>query len=291
MKAYSNLKFRLRVLLFLVILLTPGYYAFSQGCSDAGFCMLPGIKPVDQRTGGDNLFQAGFNFGSGDRETDVTGYTLSYRRFLNQSFDLGMKLNYQRVTGPLGTVSGFSDLFVSSNLKMRSPFIFTAGLKIPLNKSDVRSFPMEYQPSVGTLDLLAGVAYEKNGFGLSFGIQQPLNQNNFSLDSIRSYSRKADLLFRLFYQWDILDHKLTLTPSVLNIYHLGEDTYEFENGTQSDIDGSAGLTLNANFYVTWHVNTNFDIELFFATPFIVREVRPDGLTRSFVAGFELGYRF
>jgi hypothetical protein len=291
MKKYTCPELHHYVSLLLILISAVNYRAYTQGCSDAGFCTLPGIKPVQEMSDLHNQVGVGVNFGFGDLNTNVTGYNLSYRRNLNDHIDFGVKVNYQHTDGPLGSVAGLSDLFLSSNFKTNSPVLFTLGLKIPLDRSDNRPFPMEYQPSVGTYDLLAGIAYEKNGLGLSFGLQQPLDQNEFSLDSIRAYIRQGDLLFRIFYQWNILNQKITLTPSILNIYHLGEDTYEFENGIQSNIEGSAGLTLNANIYATWHINSKFDFEIFFATPFIVRETRPDGLTRSFVTGLDLVYRF
>ena len=276
---------------YTILMIRPTAVSLAQGCSDAGFCTLSGIKPEKVMFEEANQFGFGLNVGAGDLDTDVLGLNLSYRRNLSKILNLGLRASYQRVSGALGTVSGLSDLFISSNIKVAEHITFTGGLKVPFNRSTSASFPMEYQSSVGTFDLLLGAAWESNGFGISAGYQQPLTQNDYRYDSISSFTRKPDLILRIFYQWPILKDKITVTPSILNIYHVGEDSYTYENLTSSPITGSSGLTLNANVYATWHINQSFDLALLFATPFIVRDTRPDGLTRSFVTGVELKYRF
>ncbi|MFV8337123.1 hypothetical protein ACNQF7_13715 [Flavobacterium sp. RSP29] len=44
------------------------------------------------------------------------------------------------------------------------------------------------------------------------------------------------------------------------------------------------MTINGNIIGAYAINTKNSIELSLATPFVVREVRPDGLTRKFTAG-------
>jgi len=65
---------------------------------------------------------------------------------------------------------------------------------------------------------------------------------------------------------------------------LGEDSFENIFGKRENIKGSDGLTINGNLISAYQLNKNNSIELSVATPFVVRETRPDGLTRSFTAG-------
>ncbi len=72
-------------------------------------------------------------------------------------------------------------------------------------------------------------------------------------------------------------------PNVLFLYHLGEDRYENTLGNRQNIDGSDGLTINGNLISAYQINKTDSIELSLVTPFVVRTIRPDGLTRSFTA--------
>ena len=79
-----------------------------------------------------------------------------------------------------------------------------------------------------------------------------------------------------------LNSRLKLTPSILPIYHLTNDKYTDESNIKTEIKGSRGLTLNGNLYLDYEINSKSVLQLNLGMPFVVREVRLDGLTRSFV---------
>ena len=58
-----------------------------------------------------------------------------------------------------------------------------------------------------------------------------------------------------------------------------------------EIEGSQGLTLNWNLYLDYELNNDQALQLNVGSPFIVRDTRPDGLTRSFVASLEYRIKF
>jgi hypothetical protein len=58
-----------------------------------------------------------------------------------------------------------------------------------------------------------------------------------------------------------------------------------------EVDGSEGLTLNATVDARYRINERWAIELAYGSPLIVREERPDGLTRSMVLNVGLRYAF
>ena len=137
-------------------------------------------------------------------------------------------------------------------------------------------------------------------------IQQPLsgtNRNTFlpaywntaaanKYSPTNTFKRKGDVLLRAGYNL-ITKNKLDLNIGLLGIYHLGEDTYI--NGNVSNdaiaLTGSAGLTLNGTAALRYKVNDKFSLGLSGGVPFVVRDIRPDGLTRKFVISPEIIFNF
>ena len=75
------------------------------------------------------------------------------------------------------------------------------------------------------------------------------------------------------------------------IYHLDEDSYEDIFSKRQQLNGSKGITLNANIIGNYRINNRNSIELSLAAPFVVRDIRPDGLTRKFTAAIEYQFSF
>jgi hypothetical protein len=163
---------------------------------------------------------------------------------------------------------------------------------------------MDYQSSLGTFDLIFGIGYEIKKIQFIAAIQQPLTQNdnlfiatNYPINSglrtfqsTNKFKRSGDVLLRISYPITI-DSKLKLTPSILPIYHLTNDKYTEDSNVQKEITGSQGLTLNANAFLDYEFNSKNIIQLNLGIPFIVRDTRPDGLTRSFIANIEYRIKF
>lgn len=205
----------------------------------------------------------------------------------------------------------------------------TVGLRLPTGRTnaisskgpqnvitplDLRSYalPMPYQTGLGTLDLLVGVQYRYKRWTGALAYQHVLdhgNDNQFShhawfndpavLDYFEStmLERGNDLVARAQYTYGC--GRLTLQPGLLGIYRLTEDsklvpTTNLSEGpgmTRMTIAGSSGLTINATVDLRYKLTERWAVEAMFGTPLVVREVRPDGLTRTLVTGFGLRYRF
>jgi hypothetical protein len=58
-----------------------------------------------------------------------------------------------------------------------------------------------------------------------------------------------------------------------------------------NIQGSAGLTLNLNAFLDYNITEKSGIQFSAGMPLLVRETRPDGLTRSFIASLEYKISF
>jgi hypothetical protein len=291
--------------------------SMAQGCSDAGVCTLHSIK--DNTGSGDkdsktkNNLVIGVGYGKGERSTDnYTGY-IEYTRSLSSATAITGKLNYNSIRGELANTNGLGDIFLSvshrfdAGKKWQKSVV--AGIKLPLDNADkimngIR-LPMPYQTSLGTTDLVLAINYNRKSFGATLAWQQPLratNDNQFLPGNYpdepltlkywptKSFSRKADLVGRISYSIRT-NNRFSIRPGLLGIYHLANDTYLDDNNNRKPIYNSTGLTLNANVFVGYKFKKGDGLELSLGTPFVVRDQRPDGLTRSFVASLEYQFRF
>ncbi|MBP9194975.1 MAG: hypothetical protein KBF57_09835, partial [Saprospiraceae bacterium] len=247
-------------------------------------------------------------FGLADNSISVYGNYLEYYRQISGKLGLDVKLTSLGQQGNGISTFGLSDIFVNANYKLSERFKLTVGTKIPLSQANKKvnnlALPMDYQASLGTTDLVFGLGFEIKKIQLVAAIQQPLTQNNnafLSADypvnselskfqSTQQFVRSGDILLRVSYPLNI-SHKLTLTPSILPIYHLTNDKFTDEFNVIKEIQGSQGLTLNGNAYLDYELNSKSIIQLNVGVPFIVRDSRPDGLTRSFIANLEYRVKF
>ncbi len=285
-------------------------HTYAQGCSDAGFCTINSFKPnITDSTGiTNNQLKVGAFFGKADNSISVYGIYLEYNRQINEKFGLDSKITTLAQDGNGISVFGASDIFVNVNYKGGKGLKFTLGTKIPLTDAS-RTYnnlplPMDYQASLGTLDLIFGIGYEIRKIQFVAAIQQPVTQNNNqfidtnyptnselrTFQSTNKFERSGDVLFRVSYPIN-LSSKLKLTPSILPIYHLANDKYTDEFNVQKEIKGSQGLTLNGNAYLDYEINSKNSVQFIMGIPFIVRDARPDGLTRSFIANLEYRIKF
>lgn len=299
-----------KFLVSIVLLSVVSIFSYGQGCSDAGFCTINTFKPNSGESLKitNNQFNIGMFIGKADLSIAAYGTYLEYNRNLNKQFGIGAKLTTLAQSGNGIATFGLSDIFLNANYKPSEKLTFTFGAKLPLSNAsktrDLLPLPMDYQASLGTLDLILGIGYEFKKIQFVAALQQPLTQNknqflaskypaNTELrkfQSTNSFERSGDVLLRISYPIT-LHSKLRLTPSLLPIYHLKEDNYTDEQNSKRVINGSEGLTLNGNAYLDYQLNPKNSIQLSVGMPFTVREVRPDGLTRSIIANIEYRIRF
>lgn len=303
----TNLKF-ISLVTLLLFLLTNN--AYGQGCSDAGFCTINSFKPnaTDSINTLNNQFKVGAFYGKADNSITVYGNYLEYNRRVNQRFGFDTKLTTLAQKGNGISVFGLSDIFLNANYQINKKAKLTIGVKIPLSKANETHnklpLPMDYQASLGTFDLILGLGYEIKKVQLALAVQQPLTQNDNqfiavsyplesklrTFQSTYKFKRSGDALLRISYPVN-LNSDFTLTPSLLPIYHIANDKYTDELNVEREIKGSRGITLNGNIYLDYKINHRNIIQLNLGMPFISRDTRPDGLTRSFIANLEYRVRF
>lgn len=289
----------------------------AQGCSDAGFCTINSFKPSISNSQDSNKIKElpnqiklGISFGKADHNILILANYLEYNRVLSKKWGIDVKLTSILQSGKTVQVWNLSDIFLNLNYTVLKNLKATFGLKAPLNLANRnyqgQALPMDYQSSLGTIDILAGVGYELKGLQIVAAIQQPIsqNKNNFvntmvndtslsSFQSTNKFKRAGDVLLRFSYPFKIGKH-LKLTPSLLGIYHFTNDKYtdsSMGQNLQKIIQGSNGLTLNAVGFIDYTINAQHSLQLNGGVPFVVRKVRPDGLTRSFIVSLEYRFKF
>lgn len=304
------MKTRITILLSLLIVFISENTILGQGCSDAGICTVSGIKPgmFDTLSGSKNKIVLGGSIAKADHDISIIGNYLEYSRNISNKFSFHSKITSIRQEG--NQISNFklSDFYVISNFLINNYSKILVGIKIPLSdansKKDNYSLPMDYQSSLGTFDLILGLNFKIKQFQLAIGYEQALtkNKNEFlaedfpswhvlnDFQSTNHFRRKADALVRLAYPYTPLS-KLKITPAVLAIYHLANDEYDNAFNTTLEIIGSKGLTLNGNVFIDYELHPKHSVQLSGGFPFVVRDNRPDGLTRKYVLNLEYGFKF
>lgn len=298
--------------LFFLLLISAGiiYNAKGQGCSDAGFCTAGSIKPSIKNDSIRNSLGFTFSYAKGERGTTVITPQFEPQFKVSDRSMVQIKIPFVFIKGSIGSINGIGDVILSYNYKLdsvlRNPVVLTIGTRIATGtssyKNDSISMPMPYQVSLGTTDLILGARMElKKGFSLSIAYQQPLanrNQNGFDSAAyknlmksnglkadenyfISSYlERKGDLLLRIDKLFTF--KKGVISIGLLPIYHLGNDKARINKATTITVENSKGLTLNANVGMYYKLNKKLELSAIAAAPVIVRQSRPDGLTRSFI---------
>lgn len=316
------MNFKSLICLFCIItsnaLLTSVY---SQGCSDAGLCTTGGMKHENGSENG-GTFTLNNQFGKGEQSVNIYSVQLEYRHVIKDKYAFQVKLPWIFANGDLGNNNGIGDItlagtfqnLVNKDWKLNA----TVGFKFPTGKTNddyqtsiarfnPYSLPMPYQTGLGTFDLLLGADIRnEKGWLFAAGLQIPLIQNNrnrFDTGAVAYVSkaapyftssnlnRRPDLVARIERQFK-LNEKTRFQIGFVPIYHLGVDRYTpvFGSTEELELEGSDGLTLNLGGGFQYLASEHLSLNIKYASPLLVRKVRPDGLTRAFVVGLEIAYK-
>lgn len=246
-----------------------------------------------------SYLKIGVSFGLADYGIKIWGNYLEYT-YAYGKLQGNIKLLSLGHIGNGISVWGLGDILLSGSYRINSFLNISLGVKTPLNKGNAfykkKPLPMDYQASLGTYDIILGIATGYKKFSLNAGIQYPIVQNgnmflpiaNSTISHIpptNAFKRAPDILLRLSYPFYI-GQKVTLSPSILPIFHLANDQYTDLNNQRQIIRGSQGLTLNLNLYLDYKIDSKQNLQLSLGAPVITRKARPDGLTRHFITNLE-----
>lgn len=296
-----------KIIFIVVILLAANMTA--QGCSDAGICSINHGFTIEEKKFKNTLEFAAI-YGEGEADVVYFSPYIAYTKRFNDRFSFTGKVTFSIANGSFGTRSQLGDAFLIGNYtfkeKHEQQWSVLSGFKFPFTASNLKingySLPLDYQSSLGTIDLFLGTNWHYKHWDINGALQLPvvnLNKNSYfkeyggtnDFPSTNLFRRKPDALVRATYAIKTPNKKFTFKPNVLFIYHLGEDSFENIFGRRESIQGSDGLTINGILITSYTVSKQSSLELTLAAPFVVRDIRPDGLTRSFVAGIQYQYSF
>ncbi len=295
----------------------------AQGCSDAGVCTSGGLKAGFNEDKKGIYWGVGASAAVGERLTFIGQIPLDVRWVFSPKFTLQLKSSYQLVFGDLGSTRGFTDPIISLSSTLwaneeedLNSFKLNGilGYKMPINSANksiesngVRYvLPMPYQTSLGTHDIIGGLSFIAEATQISVAAQVPIDQNNKNEFNFNNWTAYPNTEYVAYFQSSFLNRAPDLfarydriistksgmfTYGGMLIYHLQNDQLADSTGNGGvyeyrDIEGSKGATINLNVQYTKYIpESNDRWELGLAFPILVRESRPDGLTRAFVLSF------
>lgn len=295
----------MKIKLTLLLLLCSFSIKFSQaqGCSDAGVCTAGALHSEAGEEGYKNSVQLYAIYGIGDGLTSIFTPQVDVNIGIAKKGSLQLRLPYVFASGNLGSTNGLGDVIANytHRLYAKDSFEFrvTVGGRFATNTANLandtgRALPMPYQTSLGTNDLLLGLSATYKKWNFAVGFQLPLSQNNQNgfipgglNDNDSDYfasnklTRSADIILRAERKFTY--KKLQWAVGVLPIYHIAND--EIENPLTEErveVPNSSGLTLNMVMSAKYPLRDNLSFNASLGFPLVVRENRPDGLTRGFV---------
>jgi hypothetical protein len=322
-------------LLLLAAALLASNSSSAQGCSDAGVCTAGPIGELyvatdSLATGTEprHMVRLSYSYAIGERGVMVQQIVPELAWGFTERWGVQVKVPYMSASGHLGSNSGLSDPTLTTSYafiaERERRLQAVAGVKIPVGDANAladnsstaqmtRSLPMPYQTSLGTTDLLLGLAYRHKRITTTLAYQHVLANNNRNgfrhsawmddMDALGYFEswelvRANDAVARI--QYAIPIGKLAVQPGLLAIYHTAKDqrleALPTENGGILEprlvaVDGSEGPTLNLTLDARYRFNALWALELAYGSPLLVRSERPDGLTRSMVLSIGLAHRF
>jgi hypothetical protein len=284
--------------------------ATAQGCSDAGFCTLSSYKHGAAKSSAPAVWSLaiGTNIGKADNNITAWGQYVEIGKQTSKNNLLAIRINSLGQNGNGISQFALADLYINNTYSLNKDWQLSTGLKLPFTNGNRKTMsaplPMDYQASLGTVDLILGASRNFNKWQFSLALQQPLiqNKNMFVSETLPSssvfkqfvttnnYKRSGDVMLRISYPL-VTKTEFTVKASLLPIYHLSNDKYTNAANKEVEIAGSQGLTLNGTILAAYNLNNKSSLGFNLGAPFVVRKARPDGLTRSFVAGLEYKIRF
>jgi len=316
-------------LLIVIFLWSFSITAYSQGCSDAGFCTMGAMKPDQAYSNKINFKLRSIEFSQYRGIT--TASPLVYVANLDVSVGMTektgfqVKLPYQWTTGRLGQAAGIGDisLSVTHNIKKFDKFELNAtlGMKIPSNNSDLKSqgrmrplseglvLPMYYQISLGSWDIVAGASIINQKWLFAIGYQNALTANNNTFkqaewappvypseDYIAKYTeatklkRGSDIMLRVERNFRFTRYSFNI--GLLPIYRITHDQILDESTNEYvKLDKTTGLALSVVGGLSYNFNINNALKFTYGQKLRWRKVNPDGLTRRSLVIIAYLFRF
>ena len=319
----------LKIFFFLGVFSGANYLIYGQGCSDAGFCTMGAMKPDQAYSKKINFKLRSLEFSQYRGKTTLTPViwvsNLDATIGINSKMAIQIKLPYQMIEGNLGSTKGIGDISISATHQVYHSDKFdinaTIGGKIPSNNSDLKKqgnefgsinedYPMYYQTSLGSYDIVAGFSLISKKWLLAFGYQDALTANNNDFkwnwteypnqeyiekhDKATKLKRGSDIMFRIERNWRFSNYNFSF--GALPIYRITKDQRQTlvmgqPSGLYEKVNKTTGLALSLLASAGYHFNVNSSVKIILGYKLVDRDVNPDGLTRHAVQTIAYVFRF
>ena len=318
----------MRPILLCLFFIAFSLVAYSQGCSDAGFCTMGAMKPDQPYNKKISLklrsMEVSFYRGTTTLTPIVYVATADMNFSLNRKTTFQLKVPFQHVEGRLGKTSSLSDLSLCFTRNIYSSDKFdlnlSVGGKIPTNNSDFstpdgNALPMYYQTSLGTWDFISGISLINKHWLIATGIQIPLNQNKNNFDwhrwdnghpdnpeefaYVQEYAnatqlkRGTDVMLRV--ERNFRFSRFNFSAGLLPIYRITPDVITNAAGVRTSYNAknekAVGLAMSWILTAGYNFNVRSGVKLLVGHKIVQRAFSPDGLTRELVTSFTYIYRF
>jgi hypothetical protein len=310
-----KLKFSLLPLLFMV-----SFLSFAQGTGDTNVSLYGNIAPALSKE--DNYLSVStiVRYDNGRYNVSSIAPYICIATDVNEQLDFQLWLTSKYASGPL--TSGFSvgDLaFIGSyhlnddryrdgtdssiDFGLISSISGGKAIKKPYLTS-FATYPMEYQSTLGSVDVFVAYTLKKAGFNATFGFQQPItskNQNNFypryfdlgdtnpDYPPSNELRRSADAFARIGYSYTNYDENLLINFGATAFYKIKNDeffdaaspNYVIYKKGYNVVDNTKGLAANAVLQCIFRLNENAEITLYAGIPIAQRNVVIDGTSRAY----------
>lgn len=316
----SNSLFSFFVLSFVSLFSLQPISLFAQGCSDAGFCTMGAMRPDQPFSKKLNLRIRSVSLtqyiGLTKFDDRIISYIAEANVGISDKWQAQIKLPYTFVQGPLANTQGIGDISLSLTRmliqKQEWQLNATLGAKLPTNDANFKNdtglaLPMYYQSSLGTYDIIAGIAFINKNFLFAAGIQHPFNQvdNGFKwgiwqehplTDIANKYpvsqflDRGTDAMLRA--EYNLRFSKWNVNIGLLPIYRFTPDRItDPATGERIEIEQSKGVALSGLIGGTYNFSVRSSIKLLLGKQLKDRYKNPDGLSREWVNTITYNYMF
>jgi hypothetical protein len=276
--------------------------AIAQGSGDVGFGTIQSFKPALLPSLNDTTYKPIVSVGTWFQSSDYlilgAGLQIGIRKRWSPFLSTDFLITSLYQSNDLIGMGGLGDLFGMINLKLSKKTTLSVGTKMPLSNGDLRyngySMPMDYQPSLGTYDLIAGITRQFAGFDFAFAYQKSLNSNEntyYEISKSTGFYRSPELMARFSYPLNY-SKNVRVTPGIQPVYHLSNDKKLDENSNWIQLNNSKGLCVNAQLFIESKLSTHHSFQTTISgTPYKQMRHRPDGLYKIIYVLFEYQYSF
>lgn len=313
-------------ILFSILAISLSFSVHSQGCSDAGFCTMGAMKPDQPFNKRIRLrlraMELSFYRGKTSLGPIVESATADMSFSMNSRNSIQVKIPYQAVHGNLGHTAGVGDLSLCYTRDVFSSEKFdinlTLGGKIPTNNANTstsdpefgpgtKPYPMYYQTSLGTYDIIAGGSLISKHWLVATGIQHPFNSNDNKflwtewpdfpdqayiqkLWACYELKRGTDVMLRIERNWRF--SQFNFSAGLLPIFRVNPDEIvDDDTGERIKVPHSTGMAASAILTAGYSIDVRSSVKLLYGKRLAWREDEPDGLDRLHVVTISYVYRF